>query len=447
MRRLWWIALSVLAGMMLGGLVAVRARWTDDLAAQWRARLADGQPAETAATIARTLEGGELGIVLAVAALDAPEAHVAEAAREAISCRLDRCTADASGKAELWEQRLAAELARQCPGFRPAGRRRAASLALRMLTTLHRRPGEDRTQLTANCRRVLDMLDSLAADHSDRMSTAGEGNSSSGQAATSTSGPRASAVASYGDIPPLPGAAELLSPERQTLVPLESSVPLHRCPTDDSLPKASAAAEAGVNTGMDKPLRAVPEAAANKPSSASEGSAPGGDQRRRGGAALSPLTLESGESARLENAPSIKSTGNSEEKSIVDSDVWSLIGRLRTDRREAARTELQRRGFGVVELALAEKLVDPDPQVRLRLAQTLPQISTVEPHRWLLWLCRDDDAEVRLTAVSLLATCADPAVLAEVEQSAAVDPDPRVRRCAEQITARRTANPNAPKIR
>jgi HEAT repeat protein len=52
---------------------------------------------------------------------------------------------------------------------------------------------------------------------------------------------------------------------------------------------------------------------------------------------------------------------------------------------------------------------------------------------WLLWLSRDADPDVRLTAITLLATTGDPAMVDQIEQAARQDRDPRIRRQAQRI--------------
>jgi hypothetical protein len=105
-----------------------------------------------------------------------------------------------------------------------------------------------------------------------------------------------------------------------------------------------------------------------------------------------------------------------------------------------ARAELVRRGFTKIHLELARRLFDPDPNVRRELARLLPGVQGIRPGTWLWWLSRDDDPEVRLTAITLLATTGERAVLDRVEGIARNDPDPRIRRQAERIARRRDEN-------
>jgi len=107
----------------------------------------------------------------------------------------------------------------------------------------------------------------------------------------------------------------------------------------------------------------------------------------------------------------------------------------RTARR--AERELVRRGFTPVQLELAGRLTHPDPATRIELARMLPRLTTVNPVPWLLWLSEDKHPEVRLAAVSLMATTGDPDLLDRVEQLAREDRDAAVQRVAEQLSAKR----------
>jgi hypothetical protein len=100
--------------------------------------------------------------------------------------------------------------------------------------------------------------------------------------------------------------------------------------------------------------------------------------------------------------------------------------------------ELRRRGSTEVQIELARELFDPDPAVRKDLARRLPELQTVNAGSWLLWLCRDDNAEVRLLAVSLLATAGDPSLLTQVERIARNDSDPRIQDQALRIAQQRS---------
>jgi hypothetical protein len=105
---------------------------------------------------------------------------------------------------------------------------------------------------------------------------------------------------------------------------------------------------------------------------------------------------------------------------------------------EAAKAELQRRGYEAVHLQLARRLVDPDPEVRRRLAEALPQVAAVDVRPWLLWLTRDEEPQVRQAAITIIATSADPALRRRLRELAGEETDPDVLRVVRRVLAGRT---------
>jgi hypothetical protein len=132
-------------------------------------------------------------------------------------------------------------------------------------------------------------------------------------------------------------------------------------------------------------------------------------------------------------------------------DVLDVMRRLRSDeaeQRAEARRELVRRGFSEVDMELARQLFSPDAETRKQLARAVPRLASVDAAQWLMWLAQDPQPEVRLVAVSLLATTGDPGLLDRVEAMARIDKDAQIKALAEQIrkqrdleTARGDANP------
>ncbi len=121
-------------------------------------------------------------------------------------------------------------------------------------------------------------------------------------------------------------------------------------------------------------------------------------------------------------------------------DVLDLMRRLRAEdgsQATEARQELVRRGFSEVDLELARQLFSPDAESRKQLARAVPRLSSVDAAQWLMWLALDPQPEVRLAAVSTLATTGDPALLDRVEALARSDRDPQVQALADQISKQR----------
>lgn len=119
--------------------------------------------------------------------------------------------------------------------------------------------------------------------------------------------------------------------------------------------------------------------------------------------------------------------------------VYSLIVQLHSSNRrqaEKARRELSVGGFKTVHFALAERLMDPDPEVRKELVRLLPRLQSVRAKSWLKWLLKDDDPGVRYAALTTLASSSDPNLLAEVAQTAQLDDDPKIRLEGERIESR-----------
>ncbi|MEO8498965.1 MAG: HEAT repeat domain-containing protein [Planctomycetota bacterium] len=95
--------------------------------------------------------------------------------------------------------------------------------------------------------------------------------------------------------------------------------------------------------------------------------------------------------------------------------------------------ELYRRGFQTKHFRLAELLVDPDPNVRLQLVQSLPQMSGIDSRPWLLWLSRDEAPAVRKAAVAVIATSADPALQQRLRELESEETDDAVLRVVRQV--------------
>lgn len=104
---------------------------------------------------------------------------------------------------------------------------------------------------------------------------------------------------------------------------------------------------------------------------------------------------------------------------------------------EAAAEALIQRGFTASHLKLARQLTSRRAEDRTRLARQLPLVSDIDSRLWLTWLLRDEVAEVRLAALSVLATTGDAETLRRAVEIARQDRDPRVRQQLEQIEKQR----------
>jgi hypothetical protein len=99
----------------------------------------------------------------------------------------------------------------------------------------------------------------------------------------------------------------------------------------------------------------------------------------------------------------------------------------------AAEAALYDRGLTATQVRLARQLTDPDPSVRSRLIDLLPELPGCDSRPWLYWLSTDDHADVRLAALTVMATSGDPDLLRRVEAVARRDRDPRIAALAERV--------------
>lgn len=94
----------------------------------------------------------------------------------------------------------------------------------------------------------------------------------------------------------------------------------------------------------------------------------------------------------------------------------------------AAADELRARGYQPLHLELARRLVDPDPAVRRTLLEDLPRLRSVDPRRWLVWLTRDADPDVRRATIAIIAASGDPELWKQLETVRSAELDPEVLR-------------------
>ncbi len=99
----------------------------------------------------------------------------------------------------------------------------------------------------------------------------------------------------------------------------------------------------------------------------------------------------------------------------------------------AIRLVLRDRGITFEELSLVDRLLSSDPAERLRLVSDLKVLPARPARRWLRELLTDESAEVRLQALTALATTNDPALLGLAREMAVSDQDARVSELAARI--------------
>jgi hypothetical protein len=95
------------------------------------------------------------------------------------------------------------------------------------------------------------------------------------------------------------------------------------------------------------------------------------------------------------------------------------------------------RGFGRLSGRLVEQLFSDDVEDRLRLVDDVLTAPGIDARPWLVLLADDDEADVRLLALTIMATSDDPTLLDKAWQVALHDRDPRIAGLAERLRERR----------
>jgi len=77
-------------------------------------------------------------------------------------------------------------------------------------------------------------------------------------------------------------------------------------------------------------------------------------------------------------------------------------------------------------IALAYRLHHPDAEIRKGMIDALVRVPSIQPVPWVLEMLRDGDPEVRLAAVTFIATAKNKTLFQEVLNQAKKDDDPRI---------------------
>lgn len=106
--------------------------------------------------------------------------------------------------------------------------------------------------------------------------------------------------------------------------------------------------------------------------------------------------------------------------------VISLLGSNQADVHDLAVEELVRRGLNNEEIRVANQLASPVVEVRLGLLESIVNRTDIDPRPWLLWLAEDPQSEVRMRAITTLATMDDASVKQSLRRRLPYEHDPTV---------------------
>jgi hypothetical protein len=416
------LGLLVTAGLLAAGF-GLRCLFNIEPESPWQYRL-ETVSDEAVPALLRQLAGmGESGVPVLVAALDSQRQNVAAGADRVLTESLLRWQERPDANNMKLQLALAEALAARVGQSGPSAQSRAAQLALHILQFMPDARSADNGRLIAACLRVLqsgpDLPDGLAENQIPgrierrlmwQYGLHPQNNEAYTMANASGKAGRDSGGSSESD----DNRPAAFDSDRDNI-------------KQDSLAADDSQAEAAKNRQSGAPAL-LPDGF-------------NGNQRLLPGDQSKDASrpLQSGERTAGAASQRVKTIKPPVDFSGVD--TVALMRELHSLDRptvEAAAAELARRKFTPLLLDLARRLFDPDNEVRLNLVRALPGMPGVDATPWLLWLARDGDAEVRLTALTLIATSGDPSLLEQVERMAQDDPDPRVQDRADRIGRQRT---------
>lgn len=400
---------------------------------RWRRQLSEAPAGRAEALAAQLARLGKPGIQALVDALGSEREVAASAARRALWAELDRWEMQPTPTVARNLAILAEALSENVERFGPPARRDAAALAAEILRWLPDSDGGERLEVIAHCDRV---FDHTAAERRAAATMAEVAMRQPGQS-------RSASPAVAEESEPCFMLSPLEPPAMPAVVAAEpgGGLPIDSLPSalTETPPDTAATADRRANASSPGPPSEGPEARPSRLRTPDELFLPEGVRALSANEPLPNAPRPPNLPAAIDDAVA---GGPAEPEPDAEFDALEpdvLMRWLQADDpavAERAEAALRRRGFTDVHLELAHRLFDPDPAVRVELARTVPRLTSVDAVPWLLWLSRDPRTEVRLAAVSLMATTSDPALHARIRQMARDDADAAVQRVARRLDER-----------
>jgi hypothetical protein len=151
-----------------------------------------------------------------------------------------------------------------------------------------------------------------------------------------------------------------------------------------------------------------------------------------GGPTPNRLTPDSRTAAERTGDPANNPLASTDSRELLK--TW--VASEDSDAQPIAR-ELARRGFGKLSKPLVHQFFSNNPQDRMRLLDNVLAQPGGGSEAWLLLLASDADPDVRLFAVTFMATSNNAALVEKAWQAAIRDHDPRVADLAGRLRERR----------
>jgi hypothetical protein len=385
-------------------------------AAYWQKQLAEAPAARSEIALDELAELGDVGLAALVEALDCDCEAVAQGAMRHLLDRLEKWNELSEKERSRRTLALVESLAKHAAAFGPTARRDACDLATHVIVL---RPiGEstgDRSRLLAACDEILQTASSRPGESFLVSSARGKPNPETDARVAQSLASSEQRQRATVQFDPLPGGG---LPLRE--VPADAPKIEHKLPgTDGEVPPGYFQEPAGTRSLDFSNHNAKPLRVSQIPRSPTQGAA----MRR----AESPIRAASNDASPPRETPS-NDMGN---RTTID--LMRRLAKSDDGQAEELQGELRRRGLSATEIGLARRLFDANPEARKQLVAELPCVPNIDASDWLLQCTKDEDAEVRLAAFSLLATSSNSLLLQKVKIAAANDADTRVRKIAEKI--------------
>ena len=436
------LALAAIGVFVLAAVVAATVLPRQWLAMRWSRQLERLPDDEVPSRMEQLAALEEAGIPVLVEALGSDREIVADSARAVLFEQIERWSVLPAERSSRRAAVLARALAAHVDELHPAGQSAAVALAERLLARPASFDAGVGARMVADCEYVLRAATDASSDApTDALARSNTKSSSENRAGESPRG------GGYGDgggelpgLPRLPSVRDVpggnLPMEAALVPPLPAGLSW-----DDSdwLPTAEAPIP-GTGSGPSRsgtvPRTLRPENARRMgPDDGSSPEHPAPPALLDSPGDEAPGTLPQVEADRLPEPD------RAEVPSLDDLDravPLSIVALLRSgDERvvRAAAYELGRRGLTDDDLALAWRLSRADAENRRELVERLPRLGQIDVRRWLLWLSHDEDAGVRLAAVTVMATSRDPQLLDRLREMQGSESDPEVLRQLERLSA------------
>ena len=113
-------------------------------------------------------------------------------------------------------------------------------------------------------------------------------------------------------------------------------------------------------------------------------------------------------------------------ETLDDQSVMKWLASPHTTMRQKARDELVSRGIGETEIAIATQIAAGDTPTKLALIDAISRSDQIDPRPWLFMMLGDENRQVKLRVISVLATMKDAFVDQRLQTQLVREPDTQV---------------------